>query len=45
MFSCWVVITEPIAVKYVKKHENFEETSLMLVKENNWKYNNPVYFE
>ena len=29
MVSCWVVKTKSIAVKYVKKYESFEETSLM----------------
>ena len=33
MFSCWVVKTKPIAVKYVK-NESFKETTLMSVKEN-----------
>ena len=33
MFSCWVVKTEPIAVKYVK-NESFKETTLMSVKQN-----------
>ena len=34
MFSCWAVSTKPIAIKYVKKYESFEETFLMSVKEN-----------
>ena len=29
MFSCWVDQTRSLAVKYVKKYEIFEETSLM----------------
>ena len=33
MFSCWAFSTKPIAVKYVKKYESFEE-SLMSVREN-----------
>ena len=29
VFCGWVVKTKPIAVKYVKKYENFKETSAM----------------
>ena len=32
MFSWWVVKAKPFAVKYVKKYESFEGTSLMSVK-------------
>ena len=33
MFSCWAVSTKPIAVKYVKKYESFQETSLISFSE------------
>ena len=33
-FFWWVVKTKPIADKYVKKYERFEQSSLMPVKEN-----------